>query len=149
MTIKDSGTRRVFESGAVRDITEGKGRCDLLPLEEVAGLMDNTTIHLISAFVKHDEPWYLDKAILHFAQERGWDLATMILEVSKHFEDGAKKYSPDNWKKGIDESSYINSGIRHYLKWLRGDQDEPHDRAFVWNMLCLIWTVNHREELKK
>ena len=30
--IKDSGNRRAFESGAVRDMAEGKGRCDLLPL---------------------------------------------------------------------------------------------------------------------
>ena len=29
--IKDSGDRRPFESGAVRDMAEGKGRCDLLP----------------------------------------------------------------------------------------------------------------------
>lgn len=29
--LKDSGERRVFQSGAVRDIEEGKGRCDLLP----------------------------------------------------------------------------------------------------------------------
>lgn len=29
--IKDSGNRRVFESGAIRDIEEGKGRMDLLP----------------------------------------------------------------------------------------------------------------------
>ena len=34
--IKDSGARREFESGAVRDIQEGKGRCDLLPLDVVA-----------------------------------------------------------------------------------------------------------------
>ena len=26
--IKDSGTRREFDTGAVRDCTEGKGRCD-------------------------------------------------------------------------------------------------------------------------
>ena len=31
--ILDSGERRQFESGAVRDIAEGKGRCDLLPLD--------------------------------------------------------------------------------------------------------------------
>lgn len=31
MTIKDSGNRREFESGAVRDIEQGKGRMDLLP----------------------------------------------------------------------------------------------------------------------
>lgn len=33
--LKDSGARREFESGAVRDIQEGKGRCDLLPLTQL------------------------------------------------------------------------------------------------------------------
>lgn len=32
MTIKDSGERTAFDSGAVRDMHEGKGRCDLLPM---------------------------------------------------------------------------------------------------------------------
>lgn len=31
MEIKDSGNRAEFSSGAVRDLGEGKGRCDLLP----------------------------------------------------------------------------------------------------------------------
>ena len=31
MNVKDSGERRGFETGAVRDMAEGKGRCDLLP----------------------------------------------------------------------------------------------------------------------
>ena len=30
--LKDSGAIREFRTGAVRDIAEGKGRCDLLPL---------------------------------------------------------------------------------------------------------------------
>ena len=34
--IKDSGARRSFPSGAVRDIAEGKGRADLLPLGIIA-----------------------------------------------------------------------------------------------------------------
>lgn len=33
--IKDSGERRVFESGAVRDCAEGKGRMDLIPWNAV------------------------------------------------------------------------------------------------------------------
>ena len=37
--LKDSGERRQFESGAVRDISEGKGRCDLLPLDAVGLLV--------------------------------------------------------------------------------------------------------------
>ena len=39
--ILDSGERREFETGAVRDIQEGKGRCDLLPLDAVSGLIGN------------------------------------------------------------------------------------------------------------
>lgn len=31
LVLKDSGNRREFETGAVRDMDEGKGRCDLLP----------------------------------------------------------------------------------------------------------------------
>ena len=36
--IKDSGERREFETGAVRDMAEGKGRFDLMPLSEAASL---------------------------------------------------------------------------------------------------------------
>ena len=32
MILPDSGERREFQTGAVRDIAQGKGRCDLLPL---------------------------------------------------------------------------------------------------------------------
>jgi hypothetical protein len=44
MEIKDSGDRRAFESGAVRDMSEGKGRMDLLPwaaIMEVAKHCEN------------------------------------------------------------------------------------------------------------
>ena len=36
--IKDSGERIKFESGAVRDMSEGKGRCDLLPAAAILRL---------------------------------------------------------------------------------------------------------------
>ena len=35
MNIKDSGNRRTFDTGAVRDMAEGKGRMDLLPWEAI------------------------------------------------------------------------------------------------------------------
>ena len=43
--ILDSGTRRSFESGAVRDIAEGKGRMDLLPLDIIANLYGYFNLH--------------------------------------------------------------------------------------------------------
>jgi hypothetical protein len=75
--------------------------------------------------------------------------STMFLEVAKHFEEGAKKYGENNWQKGIPVHCYIDSAIRHYLKWLRGDNDEPHDRAFVWNLMCCIWEVDYHEKTEK
>ncbi len=38
-TILDSGARREIGTGAVRDIAEGKGRADLLPIDIVAQLL--------------------------------------------------------------------------------------------------------------
>ena len=151
MNIVDSGERREFDSGAVRDIAEGKGRCDLLPLDIIADYisLDDSDFILtaISHFIYRGERAYLYIALTKFAQKCGWDTFTMLLEVAKHYEAGAKKYEERNWEKGIPLHCYIDSGVRHYLKYLRGDTDEPHDRAFVWNLLGAIWTQMHKPEL--
>ena len=42
--IKDSGNRTDFANGAVREIREENGRCDLLPLKQVAMLFENDYI---------------------------------------------------------------------------------------------------------
>ena len=75
------------------------------------------------------------------------DTSTAILEVSKQYEDGAKKYSDRNWQKGINVHCFIDSAGRHYLKFLRGDDDEDHRRAFMWNIIGCIWTMEHHPEL--
>ncbi len=94
-TIKDSGDRTEFETGAVRDMREGKGRMDLLP----------------------------------------W---SAIMEVSKHCENGAKKYGEHNVDKGIPTSSLCDSAARHLAKYLEGWTDEPHLVAAAWNLLWAI-----------
>ena len=152
--IKDSGDRTEFETGAVRDMREGKGRCDLMPLEVVynqlklyKGNLANP-IECICRFQECGDTGALYEAIHRFAcSNDNWDTVfTMFLEVSKHYEEGAKKYGENNWQKGIPTWCYIDSAVRHYLKWLRGDKDEPHDRAFVWNLMCCIWEVDYREK---
>lgn len=147
-TIKDSGARREFSTGSVRDIDEGKGRCDLLPLDVIANLLQSNIICDIASFMQTHEVLYLYDALHKFANEAySGDEKTMILEVAIHFANGARKYGEYNWQKGIPIHCYIDSGVRHYLKWRRGDDDEPHDRAFVWNILCCIWTMKHIPEM--
>ncbi len=143
--IKDSGSRRQFDTGAVRDIQEGKGRCDLLPMSVIATYLHNRTINSIANFQETGDVQYLDEALNN--SDCFGSRITLILEVSKHFEEGAKKYGEYNWQHGIPTHCYIDSAVRHYLKYLRGDDDEPHDRAFVWNILCCIWTCIEKPEL--
>ena len=153
--IKDSGERRQFDTGAVRDIQEGKGRCDLMPLDVVASVVGGTgdgkvsdaILADIAMFKQTGDMKHLYYAFRIFTQIRCGCIYTMLLEVAKHFEDGAKKYGENNWQKGIPVRCYIDSAVRHYLKYQRGDKDEPHDRAFCWNILCAIWTCKHKPEL--
>ena len=158
--IKDSGDRTEFATGAVRDMREGKGRCDLMPLEVVSHYLrnarankDDQVLACIRVFQKTGSTYALYAALDEFNLCHGWDCmdaheakCTMLLEVAKHFEEGAKKYGENNWQKGIPVHCYIDSAVRHYLKWLRGDKDEPHDRAFVWNLMCCIWEVDYHKE---
>lgn len=163
--IIDSGERREFETGAVRDIQEGKGRCDLLPLDVVSELIGNeqredtvklvcvkTVLEQLALFQYTKDVKFIKEAIysFQFSQYEGngcTTFASMILDVAKHFEEGAKKYGEHNWERGIPTHCYVDSGVRHLMKWLRGDTDEPHDRAFVWNMICLIWTINNQPQM--
>ena len=143
--ILDSGNRREFETGAVRDIQEGKGRCDLLPLDVVAHALSNPTFEFIALYMQNGDVKHLYDALSSSGVFH--DYYTLMLEVAKHLEEGAKKYGENNWQKGIPTHCYIDSGVRHYLKYLRGDKDEPHDRAFAWNILCCIWTCLHKPGL--
>lgn len=61
-----------------------------------------------------------------------------IMEVSKHCENGAKKYGEHNVDKGIPTSSLCDSAIRHLAKHLDGWTDEPHLAAAAWNILWAI-----------
>lgn len=214
-TVKDSGNRREFASGAVRDMQAGKGRCDLLPLAELSTLITNMDIEkdymqTIISFDDHPESWIFrhfnnainalnaaknsnDKEIekisyeiidsLYMALEiflvrfykserdngkiRIWStlydalseipadndaaikyhinvvLYSAILDLAKHFEAGASKYGDNNWRKGIPINVFIDSAIRHFCKFMRGDTDEPHDIAFMWNVICCIWTIKN------
>ena len=101
--IKDSGNRRQFDTGAVRDMADGKGRFDLMP----------------------------------------W---AALMEVSKHCENGAKKYGEHNVDKGLPTSSFMDSAVRHLAKHIDGWTDEPHLTAAAWNILWAIQTeIKHPE----
>lgn len=105
MEIKDSGTRREFDSGAVRDMAEGKGDMASIPWES-------------------------------------------ILRLSKHYENGSKKYNRWNFRKGIPVSSFIDSACRHLAKYQCGEDDEDHLSAAAFNVLGAMLMENTMPEMQ-
>lgn len=102
-TLKDSGMRSEFNTGAVRDLSTGKGRFDLLP-------------------------------------------ALVLERLAVHYENGAKKYADRNWEQGIPIRSFVDSGLRHFNKWLQGENAEDHLSAIIWNVAGIIWTIDKIEK---
>lgn len=73
--------------------------------------------------------------------------ATAIIELSKHCENGALKYGERNVDKGIPQHSFVDSGLRHLFKYLRGDTDENHLVAAAWNVMWALEQEVNRPEL--
>lgn len=68
-------------------------------------------------------------------------LPTYALQrLAQHFENGAKKYGDENWRKGIPLRRYVDSAIRHLFKYLEGQRDEDHAIAAAWNILAMVET---------
>ena len=158
--IKDSGDRTQFDTGAVRDMHSGKGRCDLLPLDVIYELwtsyekIKETPVEPYTYILLYIEKYqmtnhakHIEEALICFIRNRWSCFEDATLELAKHYEDGCQKYGQNNWRRGIPAHCYIDSAIRHFIKYSRGDADERHDRAFVWNLVCLLWTVMNKPDM--
>ena len=66
-----------------------------------------------------------------------------LMRLARWYEEGAKKYEPRNWEKGMPFSHCVNSCMRHLLKYLMGMRDEDHLAAVAWNAFALM----HYEEM--
>lgn len=62
----------------------------------------------------------------------------MLKDLAIHFEKGADKYGENNWRKGIPQNSFEDSGFRHFCQWLNDETDEPHHISAIWNFMCWL-----------
>ena len=61
----------------------------------------------------------------------------LLDRYAAHLTEGAKKYAKRNWMqaRGPEEMArFKDSATRHFRQWLRGDMDEDHFAATVFNM---------------
>lgn len=138
--ILDSGARREFDSGAVRDIQEGKGRCDLLPLDVVGLLFKRagkaeqcTMLCRINDYVRYGEICGLLDAVIEFAAEQGIDIYTMMLEVAKHYEEGSKNTKSGTGKKVFRRLLYRQRGATFAQALARRHRRKPRQSFCMGN----------------
>lgn len=74
--------------------------------------------------------------------------ACSLLRLAKHFEDGSEHYGDRNWEKGMPISIMLDSGIRHLLKYMDGQDDEDHLCAAAWNILNAMWMEEKRPDMQ-
>lgn len=58
---------------------------------------------------------------------------------------GAKKYTPRNWMKAATEEEiqrFKRSAARHFFQWMRGDTDEDHAAAVMFNINGYEYVTN-------
>lgn len=146
--IKDGGKRTEFETGAIREIDETKGRCDLVYNRGWGEIVLDNFYDCLEQFVRYGMKKLVILACQLFVKNAyDGDFNTAYLEVSQHYAEGAKKYADRNMEKGIPWHSMVDSALRHYTKWRRGDDDEPHARAVIWNLLTLLYMIDNKPEL--
>ncbi len=87
-----------------------------------------------------------EKAIRHNQGKSTWslvDFATMEDMVAV-LDFGAKKYSPDNWKKGLHTKSVFDSIMRHLAAYISGEDNDqesglPHTGHIMCNAMFLAY----------
>ncbi len=61
----------------------------------------------------------------------------LLDRYAAHLTEGAKKYAKRNWMQArgsAEMDRFKESAGRHFRQWLRGDTDEDHFSATVFNM---------------
>lgn len=61
----------------------------------------------------------------------------MLERYAAHLTKGAQKYQPRNWMMASTEEErqrFRRSAIRHFIQWMRGDVDEDHAAAVIFNI---------------
>jgi hypothetical protein len=65
---------------------------------------------------------------------------------------GAEKYGQNNWLLANSEEElqrFKASGFRHFIAWIRGDEDEDHGAAVFYNIAAAEYVKRRLNEIRE
>lgn len=92
-----------------------------------------------------------EKADRYNSGKRKWSLVhwKSIEPLVEVLEFGAKKYSPDNWKKGLDKKEILESMMRHLTALMDGEKtDKESNLRHMGHILCNAMFYNYFDDLE-
>lgn len=106
--------------------------------------------------IKEAEPKKEDSFIKADSGKLEWHLMPFneLEDVVRVLMNGAKTYSPDNWKKCDDTKRYEDALMRHIVEYQKGNKLDngpkgdglPHLAHAICNCLFLMWFDNKSQE---
>lgn len=72
----------------------------------------------------------------------------MFQRWAEHLTKGAVKYEKRNWMRAAGDEEYQRfreSALRHFIQWFRGDVDEDHAAAVLFNINGAEYVKEKRE----
>lgn len=142
--VKRHGENEGFDTGAVRDTRDGKGRFDLISPAFLVGMAATSTDPLagiiwhLGHFLDADRSdMRLNKAAWALIDAMG-GYPNAMRRLAVVYEAGARKYADRNWEKGMPLSRCLDSALRHTHQLLAGDTDEDHAGHALWNVAALL-----------
>lgn len=107
----------------------------------------------ILKFVGKDNNCFSEKANRHNTGKIQWSLVDFksLENMVKVLEFGAKKYSADNWKKGLYTKEIIESLLRHVFCLMSGEYDDKesglsHTGHILANAMFLDYMIREKKE---
>jgi hypothetical protein len=93
------------------------------------------------------------KAMRFNEKKLKWSLVDFksLEDMVRVLEFGAKKYEPENWKKGLYTREIIESMIRHLTEFLNGEDNDiesnlPHTGHILCNAMFLSYMMREKPE---
>ncbi len=80
-----------------------------------------------------------------------WSLVDFesLEDMVRVLEFGAKKYAPNNWKKGLHTTEIIDSLLRHLFAYQRGEEnDQESGISHIGHVLCNAMFLAHMMKFK-
>lgn len=69
-----------------------------------------------------------------------------VSQVIEVLEIGARKYSPDNWKK-VENARYHDALLRHLLAYMQGEKLDPEtDKEHLVHLVCCALFLIEKEK---